>query len=169
MNRLTLIFVQGFNRQLGWWSCANDLWPFWKPTWYMVANWLHQSYLSKNNGRIHQQYAWCLISYTEPGKTDTDTGTEEWRYNHDNRGISSSKLVKGVLLLLAWKPFLFGFRSTTYKTSYDFSWKTYEADVKDQSILFNHQSQCRLRSPLGTYYIIAEYINNLDISTTWND
>ena len=56
-----------------------------------------------------------------------------------NRGISLSKLLKGLLLLLAWKPFLFGSRNTTYKTSYDVSWKTYEADVKDQSILFNYK------------------------------
>ena len=46
----------------------------------------------------------------------------------NNRGISLFKLVKGLLLLL------------TYKTSHDVSWKTYEADVKDQSILFNHQA-----------------------------
>ena len=52
---------------------------------------------------------------------------EEGSYN---RGISVSKLVNGLLLLLAWKTFLFGFRSTTFKTSYDVSRKKYEADVK---------------------------------------
>ena len=90
---------------------------------------------------------------------------EEGSYNH---GISLSKLVKGLLLLLAWNPFLFGSRSTTYKTSHDVSCKTYEAGVKDQSILFNHQAQGRLRrSAVGTmssqkkcsrYYVVSEEV-----------
>ena len=83
-----------------------------------------------------------------------------------NRGISLSKLVKGLLLLLEWKPFLFGFRSTTYKTSYDVSWKTYEADVKHQSILFNHQAQCRLRSAVGTIALLNILIPT---DTNWID
>ena len=41
----------------------------------------------------------------------------------NNRGISLFKLVKGLLLLL------------TYKTSHDVSWKTYEANIKNQSII----------------------------------
>ena len=80
-----------------------------------------------------------------------------------NRGISLPKLVKGLFLLLAWKPFLFGFQSTTYKTSYDVSWKTYEADVKDQS---NHQAHCRLRSAVGTISLQNILIPT---ETTWND
>ena len=72
----------------------------------------------------------------------------------NNRGISLFKLVKGLLLLL------------TYKTSHDVSWKTYEADVKDQSILFNHQAQCHLRSSVGTISLLNILIPT---ETTWND
>ena len=64
--------------------------------------------------------------------------------------------------------FLFGFRSTTYKTSYDVSWKTYEADVKDQSILFNHQAQCGLRSAVDTCTISLQNIF-MPTKTIWND
>ena len=71
----------------------------------------------------------------------------------NNRGISLFKLVKGLLLLL------------TYKTSHDVSWKTYEADVKDQSILFSHQAQCRLRSAVGT---ISLHNILVPTETTWN-
>ena len=75
-------------------------------------------------------------------------------------------MVNGLLHLLAWKPFLFDFRSTTYNTSYDVSWETYEADVKDQSILFNRQAQCRLRNTLGTISLQNILIPT---ETTWND
>ena len=82
------------------------------------------------------------------------------------RGINLSKLVKGLILLLAWKPCLFGVRSTTYKTYYDVSWERYETDMKDQSILFNHQAQSRLRSAVGTVSLQNILIPT---ETTWND
>ena len=60
------------------------------------------------------------VTYLKITEGSISNMLEEGSYN---RGISLSKLVNGFLLLLAWKPFLFGFRSTTYKTSYAVSWK----------------------------------------------
>ena len=61
--------------------------------------------------------------------------------------------------------FLFGFRSTTYKTSYDVSWKTYEADVKDLQSSSSVSSQ---KCSIGTIYISLQNIL-IPTETTWND